>query len=247
MKDRIPTYPGRVKLVPVAGQADTYDMVRADEPIEEGTPLNKASLLQDSTATAIGLDTNSDPTVDDALAYISKSVMHIGLQCLSPETGIPTIPRVETVGPSSHVGLGRGENESIINFNFYPESAREDTKIAFFQGATFTRGGASSSGSGNARTIISISCHTDAGMSPEIILYDKTTGISTLATGIIAELNRIVNRNLYLDFGVALTPSDNNYFSIKVHTTRVDGTGSNYAEVNASEPLMRGLLTKEVL
>lgn len=40
--DRIPTYPGRVKLVPVSGQENTYDMVRADEPIEAGTPINKA-------------------------------------------------------------------------------------------------------------------------------------------------------------------------------------------------------------
>ena len=40
--DRIPTHPGRVKLVPVPGQADTYDMVRADDPIVVGTPLNKA-------------------------------------------------------------------------------------------------------------------------------------------------------------------------------------------------------------
>ena len=40
--DRIPTHPGRVKLVPVEGQEHTYDMVRADNPIEPGTPLNKA-------------------------------------------------------------------------------------------------------------------------------------------------------------------------------------------------------------
>lgn len=56
MKDRIPTYPGRVKLVPVAGQANVYDMVRADEPVEAGTPLNKATLLTDQTATKLGLD-----------------------------------------------------------------------------------------------------------------------------------------------------------------------------------------------
>ena len=42
VKDRIPTYPGRVILTPVAGQANTYDMVRADEPIEPGTPINRA-------------------------------------------------------------------------------------------------------------------------------------------------------------------------------------------------------------
>ena len=40
--DRVPTYPGRVRLVPVPGQANTYDMVRADEPRVEGTPVNKA-------------------------------------------------------------------------------------------------------------------------------------------------------------------------------------------------------------
>jgi hypothetical protein len=40
--DRVPTYPGRVKLTPVSGQANTYDMQRADEPITVGTPLNKA-------------------------------------------------------------------------------------------------------------------------------------------------------------------------------------------------------------
>ena len=39
--DRVPTHPGRVKLIPVDGQANTYDMVRADEPIVEGTPINK--------------------------------------------------------------------------------------------------------------------------------------------------------------------------------------------------------------
>lgn len=40
--DRIPTYPGRVKMTPVAGQENTYDMVRADAPTEVGTPINKA-------------------------------------------------------------------------------------------------------------------------------------------------------------------------------------------------------------
>ena len=40
--DRIPTHPGRVKLTPVNGQENTFDMVRADAPIVEGTPINKA-------------------------------------------------------------------------------------------------------------------------------------------------------------------------------------------------------------
>lgn len=41
--DRVPTYPGRVTLTPVSGQANTYDMARADSPTVEGTPLDKAT------------------------------------------------------------------------------------------------------------------------------------------------------------------------------------------------------------
>lgn len=40
--DRVPKHPGRVKLIPVSGQANTYDMVRADAPLVEGTPIDKA-------------------------------------------------------------------------------------------------------------------------------------------------------------------------------------------------------------
>lgn len=53
MQDRIPLHPGRVRLTPVAGQENTYDMTLADEPQTEGTPLNKATLLTDSTAQSI--------------------------------------------------------------------------------------------------------------------------------------------------------------------------------------------------
>jgi hypothetical protein len=49
--DRVPTYPGRVKLTPVDGQANMYDMVRADAPVEPGTPINRA--LFESITTAI--------------------------------------------------------------------------------------------------------------------------------------------------------------------------------------------------
>ena len=38
--DRVSTYPGRVTLTPVGD--NTYDMVRADMPTEEGTPINAA-------------------------------------------------------------------------------------------------------------------------------------------------------------------------------------------------------------
>ena len=68
MKDRVSLYPGRVKLTPVSGQENTYDMVRADEPTQEGTPLNKATLLKDATAALLGLDDNAVP--DDAFVTL---------------------------------------------------------------------------------------------------------------------------------------------------------------------------------
>ena len=68
MQDRVSLYPGRVTLAPVSGQANTYDMVRADSPTQEGTPLNKASLLKDTTAAMFGLGTDAVP--DDVLDWL---------------------------------------------------------------------------------------------------------------------------------------------------------------------------------
>lgn len=73
MQDRVPLYPGRVTLTPVAGQANTYDMARADQPTQEGTPLNKATLLKDATAAKFGKDTGAVP--DEVLDVLSKSVV----------------------------------------------------------------------------------------------------------------------------------------------------------------------------
>ena len=70
MQDRVPLYPGRVKMTPVAGQANTFDMVRADDPTQAGTPLNKASLLKDATAALFGLTAAAVP--DDVLAELGK-------------------------------------------------------------------------------------------------------------------------------------------------------------------------------
>lgn len=53
MKDRIPTYPGRMRLTDVlTGQARLYDVEMADEPTENGTAQNKA--LFDYAFAAIG-------------------------------------------------------------------------------------------------------------------------------------------------------------------------------------------------
>lgn len=73
MKDRVPLYPGRVTLTPVSGQANTFDLTRADQPTQEGTPLNKASLLKDATAALFGKTNAAVP--DDILNLLSKSAL----------------------------------------------------------------------------------------------------------------------------------------------------------------------------
>ena len=69
MQDRVSLYPGRVKLELVAGQDNTYDLTCADQPAQEGTPLNKASLLSDATAALMGLDAAATP--DGAFAALA--------------------------------------------------------------------------------------------------------------------------------------------------------------------------------
>ncbi len=66
MKNRLPTRPGRALVTPEDGSPPFYATItRADEPTEEGTPLNKATLLTDETAALYGL--GEDATVNDAL------------------------------------------------------------------------------------------------------------------------------------------------------------------------------------
>ena len=76
MTDRQPLHPGRVKLVPVAGQENVYDLVRADEALVPGTELKKATLLSDETERFIWGDTQ-DRTVDQALYTAKKNTNHV--------------------------------------------------------------------------------------------------------------------------------------------------------------------------
>ena len=68
MRDRNPRYPGRVRLMPVDEENHIYDLERADEPTQQGTPLDKNTLLRDETVARFG--GNSDMTVDAAINAI---------------------------------------------------------------------------------------------------------------------------------------------------------------------------------
>lgn len=73
MKDRIPKYPGRVQLIPVSGKVNTYDMARADEAEQEGTPINARTLVTEETAARFGLSPEN-ATPENAFQMIAAAL-----------------------------------------------------------------------------------------------------------------------------------------------------------------------------
>lgn len=75
MLDRVPTKPGRVLITPEDGSAAFYaTMTRADEPTQEGNPLNKITLLRDATAALFDFDAQAVP--DDIFRFLGKYNQH---------------------------------------------------------------------------------------------------------------------------------------------------------------------------
>lgn len=123
MQDRVPLYPGRVKLTPVSGQSNIYDMERADQPTIAGTPLNKTTFLTDAVAELYGL-TGSSATINDVLSILTKAAM-----LNSDESAVTnmdgdellTIPGVQ-IATGSYVGTGTygSSNPCTLTFDFVP-------------------------------------------------------------------------------------------------------------------------------
>ena len=77
MKDRVSANPGRVKLTPEDGSPAFYaTMERADNPIEEGTPLNKSTLLSDAACDLLEIPQTS--TVNEAFLKLALGVGKYG-------------------------------------------------------------------------------------------------------------------------------------------------------------------------
>lgn len=78
MKDRVPTYPGRVNLTPLGD--NLYTLARADDPTEVGTKLSKVNLLSDDAALAVW--NNTPPavlcTTATALEHLGNNAFHVG-------------------------------------------------------------------------------------------------------------------------------------------------------------------------
>ena len=75
MVDRKPTYKNRVLITKESDGSQEYiTWEHADEPITEGTPLNKQTLLSDDTATELGLSSEDEQTPNGAFAQIAEDL-----------------------------------------------------------------------------------------------------------------------------------------------------------------------------
>lgn len=123
MQDRVPTYPGRVTLTPVAGQANTYDMARADQPTQEGTPLNKSTLLKDATAALFGFGVDALPDdMFNALAHTGD--LHVWKRTQNGHVDYPVSPNRNayqegTSGTTTIEYMGQLGNKARIETGSY--------------------------------------------------------------------------------------------------------------------------------
>lgn len=128
MKDRIPLYPGRVKLTAVEGQPGVYDMVRADDATEQGTPISKATLLDDDTAESYGLDKDT-AVPNDAFKLINGLLVGANRYVtvkVQTEAGVP-VPDVTLSGITTVSG---GVAKTNVNGEAFGVASGEQTTIS---------------------------------------------------------------------------------------------------------------------
>lgn len=118
MQDRVPLYPGRIQLIPVDGQENTYDLVRADQATQAGDPLNKTTLLKDATAALYGLTSEAVP--DDVLSILSKAILNGDSEYTDVNGVAVSQIKIET---GSYVGTGTygSSNPCRLTFKLLPK------------------------------------------------------------------------------------------------------------------------------
>lgn len=120
MQDRVPLYPGRVKMTPVAGQENTFDLVRADQPTQEGTPLNKATLLKDATAAILGLPNTAVP--DDAFLALALPAGKYAISVTVKSPGGRPMSGISLSGIVTAAGSAVVTDENGAGFGFSTSS-----------------------------------------------------------------------------------------------------------------------------
>ena len=173
MQDRVPMYPGRVSLTPVPGQDGLYDMVRADQPTQEGTPLNKATLLSDESASQAGFGTDAVPDdmwaclvpVGGILWHASQTIPERFLLCDGS-----AVSRTDYAALFAVIGTTFGTGDGSTTF------ALPDLRAAFIRGAGSKNGYSATFGQKQDASYLST-----ASAKPQHTNYDSS--ITTIKNG----------------------------------------------------------------
>lgn len=125
--DRVPTHPGRVKLVPVEGQANTYDMQRADAPIEPGTPINKV-LFDSIDSDLYLLNQNVANIINDHASLNAIGSLAVGTEVGIYENGI-LVPYIKVTGDYGGTGRSAVMRKNIYKMDYLTTSDQKNNYI----------------------------------------------------------------------------------------------------------------------
>ena len=233
MQDRVSLFPGRVKLEPVAGETNLYDLTRADQPTQEGTAINKTNLLKDSTAALLGLGTSAVP--DDAFLVLALGSGYYGYRVKvqladgtpvegSTVSGLSALPGSSLVTGADGIVVGRSTSSSVTigcsspYIDQKPPEAQAVTKTGMITDATLT-----------------LSNNTEM----QTITSSKTTRISPLAKTLdITAVGGGGGGGGKLDWEAV-----SNY---RIGYTQSGGGGGGYAETVMAHPLSNNKNDKKI-
>lgn len=165
MKNRESLYPGRVKLTPVDAANGIYDLIRADQPQEVGTPLNKKLLDFAVAACGVTAGTATAYTLDDEFGgfeLVDGAKVNFRLHVASGANptlnvnGIGAKRLLNVYGDAMDAGLAQGTwlvafyNETLDAFVLVGRSvsdeqiAKWNAKVHLITAATFAQSTAAS-------------------------------------------------------------------------------------------------------
>lgn len=165
VNDRVPLYPGRVKMTPVSGQANVYDMVRADQPQKGGTPLNRNTFRKtQADIRAYPIATGNSVMAGDVVDVVNGEVTRNVVVEANVETVFQTYD-------TSHPYLVRlNETKSVVVYG-----VSTNTVVKYIDNETGAASSETQVASGNSTRYHTVTRLTDSNY---VVGYSAGTGCS---------------------------------------------------------------------